>query len=150
MKRQRRRLSPQRLLARAPQNALSSNAELSRALQRVSDRTTLVGQTWSLSFFVTNMIFMIGLAVGIDYCLFIIERFREERRRGLEKLEAIAAAGNTASRAVLFSGLTVVIALLGMFLVPSNIFRSLGISSFDSASRANDCVQRLAEYGSMR
>jgi putative drug exporter of the RND superfamily len=88
--------------------------------------TTIVGQFWSLSFFVTNMIFMIGLAVGIDYCLFIIERFREERRRGLEKLDAITAAGNTASRAVLFSGITVVIALLGMFIVPSNIFRSLG------------------------
>jgi RND superfamily putative drug exporter len=90
---------------------------------------TLVGQVWSLSFFVTNMIFMIGLAVGIDYCLFIIERFREERRRGLEKVDAIAVAGNTASRAVLFSGITVVIALLGMFLVPSNIFRSLGIGA---------------------
>jgi RND superfamily putative drug exporter len=91
--------------------------------------TTLVGQVWSLSFFVTNMIFMIGLAVGIDYCLFIIERFREERRRGLEKVDAIAIAGNTASRAVLFSGITVVIALLGMFIVPSNIFRSLGIGA---------------------
>jgi RND superfamily putative drug exporter len=88
--------------------------------------TTLVGQIWSLSFFVTNMIFMIGLAVGIDYSLFIIERFREERRHGLDKIEAIAVAGNTASRAVVFSGFMVVIALLGMLLVPSNIFRALG------------------------
>lgn len=88
--------------------------------------TTLVGQIWSLSFFVTNMIFMIGLAVGIDYSLFIIERFREERRHGLDKIEAIGIAGNTASRAVVFSGFMVVIALLGMLLVPSNIFRALG------------------------
>jgi RND superfamily putative drug exporter len=87
--------------------------------------TVLVGQIWPLAFFVTNMIFMIGLAVGIDYVLFIVERFREERRHGLAKLDAIAAAGNTASRAVLFSGLTVVIALLGMLIVPNNIFRAL-------------------------
>ncbi|MGE0134161.1 MAG: MMPL family transporter [Dehalococcoidia bacterium] len=88
--------------------------------------TTLVGQIWSLSFFVQNMIIMIGLAVGIDYSLFIIERFREERRRGLDRVEAIAVAGNTASRAVVFSGFMVVIALIGMLLVPSNIFRALG------------------------
>lgn len=87
--------------------------------------TTLVGQLWPLSFFVTNMIFMIGLAVGIDYSLFIIERFREERRQGLDKIEAIGVAGNTASRAVVFSGFMVVIALLGMLIVPSNIFRAL-------------------------
>jgi RND superfamily putative drug exporter len=87
--------------------------------------TTIIGQAWELSFFVTNMIFMIGLAVGIDYSLFIVERFREERRRGLAVHEAIGAAGDTASRAVLFSGLTVVIALFGMLLVPSNIFRAL-------------------------
>jgi len=86
---------------------------------------TLVGQIWPLQFFVTNVIFMIGLAVGIDYALFIVERFREERRHGLAKLEAIALAGNTASRAVLFSGLTVVIALAGMLIVPNNVFRAI-------------------------
>ena len=72
-----------------------------------------------LSFFVTNMITMIGLAVGIDYALFIVERYREERRRGAEKLDAIEIAGATASKAVLFSGMTVVLALLGMFLIPT-------------------------------
>ena len=46
------------------------------------------------SFFVTNVITMIGLAVGIDYSLFIVSRYREERQRGLEKLEAIARAGS--------------------------------------------------------
>jgi RND superfamily putative drug exporter len=59
-----------------------------------------------LSFFVTNMISMIGLAVGIDYALFIVERYREERRHGRPKLEAINVAGATASKAVLFSGIT--------------------------------------------
>ena len=74
----------------------------------------LIGQVFALSFFVTNIIFMIGLAVGIDYSLFIVARYREERARGLEKIDAIARAGGTASRTVLFSGTTVVIALFGM------------------------------------
>lgn len=72
-----------------------------------------------------NMITMIGLAVGIDYTLFVIERFREERLHGLEKIEAIVAAGGTASRAVLFSGITVIIALAGLIIVPTAIMASL-------------------------
>src|SRR5680860_1118129 len=76
--------------------------------------TAVVGQFFDFSFFVTNMISMMGLAVGIDYSLFIVSRYREERHRGLEKLDAIAAAGATASRAVFFSGMTVVFALAGM------------------------------------
>ncbi len=47
--------------------------------------TALLGRVIELSFFVTNMITMIGLAVGIDYALFIVERYREERRRGAAK-----------------------------------------------------------------
>jgi RND superfamily putative drug exporter len=88
--------------------------------------TALVGQAFELSFFVTNMITMMGLAVGIDYVLFIVSRYREERRLGLEKLGAIERAGSTASRAVLFSGITVVVALVGMLIVPTTIFISLG------------------------
>jgi RND superfamily putative drug exporter len=89
----------------------------------------LVGQVFELSFFVTNMITMIGLAVGIDYSLFIVSRYREERAHGLEKVDAIARAGSTATRAVLFSGLTVVLALVGMLILPNTIFRSLGIGA---------------------
>jgi len=88
--------------------------------------TAIIGRAFELSFFVTNMITMIGLAVGIDYSLFIIERYREERRHGASKQDAIAIAGGTASKAVVFSGLTVVLALMGMFLIPTTIFRSLG------------------------
>ena len=66
-----------------------------------------------------------GLALGIDYSLFVISRFREERARGLHKDAAIAVTGGTASRAVLFSGTTFVIALLGLFIVPTNVLRSL-------------------------
>lgn len=88
--------------------------------------TALLGRVMGLSFFIVNMITMIGLAVGIDYALFIVERYREERRRGRAKDLAIEIAGGTASKAVLLSGTTVVLALLGMFLIPTLIFRSLG------------------------
>ena len=85
----------------------------------------VVGQTVKFSFFVTNMITMMGLAVGIDYSLFVVSRYREERRRGRDKLDAIEATGATASRAVFFSGMTVVLALAGMLLIPNTIFKSL-------------------------
>jgi RND superfamily putative drug exporter len=87
--------------------------------------TALFGFGFQFSFFVTNMITMMGLAVGIDYSLFIVSRYREERARGLEEHDAIAAAGGTAGRAVLFSGMTVVLALLGMLIIPTTVFRSL-------------------------
>jgi RND superfamily putative drug exporter len=87
--------------------------------------TALVGQLVEFNLFVTNIISMIGLAVGIDYSLFIVSRFREERKKGFAKMEAIGATGATANRAVFFSGMTVVLALLGMFIIPTTIFRAL-------------------------
>jgi RND superfamily putative drug exporter len=89
----------------------------------------LIGIKFELSFFITNMISVIGLAVGIDYALFVIERYREERRRGRAKADAIEVAGGTATKAVVFSGLTVVFALIGLFLMPTSIFRSLGLGA---------------------
>ncbi|HYI16564.1 MAG TPA: MMPL family transporter [Thermomicrobiales bacterium] len=89
----------------------------------------VIGRGFELSFFVTNMITLIGLAVGIDYALFVVERYREERRRGIASVDAIGIAGDTASKAVLFSGITVVLALLGMLLIPTTIFRSLGLGA---------------------
>ena len=91
--------------------------------------TALVGQTMDLTFMITSMITMMGLAVGIDYSLFILTRFREERARGLEKMEAIGAAGATASRAIFFSGLTVMLALAGLVIFPLTIFISMGIGA---------------------
>lgn len=91
--------------------------------------TALFGQTFQLSVFAINIIITMGLAVGIDYSLFIVSRYREERRRGLEKIEAIAAAAATASRAVFFSGMTVVLSLMGMLIVPFSIFPSLGVGA---------------------
>jgi putative drug exporter of the RND superfamily len=86
---------------------------------------TLLGQIVGFNLFVENMILMIGMAVGIDYSLFIVSRYREERKKGYPKLDAIGAAGATASRAVFFSGVTVVLALMGMLILPTTIFRSL-------------------------
>ncbi len=91
--------------------------------------TALVGQITDLSFFVVNMIFMIGLAVGIDYVLFIVARYREEREDGRDKLAAIVRTGDTSSKAILFSGLTVVTALAGLLIVPDTIFFSLGMGA---------------------
>ncbi|MCL5734036.1 MAG: MMPL family transporter [Actinobacteria bacterium] len=97
---------------------------------------SVIGVFVPQSFFIVNMIMMIGLAVGIDYALFIVERYREERRQGLGKIEAITATGATASRAVLFSGGTVILALLGLFLVPITTFRSLGLGALVVVSAA--------------
>ena len=93
----------------------------------------VVGQGFELSFFVVNMITVVGLAVGIDYSLFIVQRYREERLRGFTVEAAIARAGATANRAVLFSGGAVVIGLLGLLLVPSNVYQSLGLGAISVA-----------------
>ncbi|PKB59640.1 MAG: hypothetical protein BZY83_00805 [SAR202 cluster bacterium Casp-Chloro-G2] len=88
-----------------------------------------VGTFFELAFFVTNIITMIGLAVGIDYSLFVQSRYREERSLGAERIDAVARAGATAGRAVVFSGMTVVLALVGMLLIPFNIFISIGLGA---------------------
>jgi RND superfamily putative drug exporter len=89
----------------------------------------VIGQVLDLSVFVTNIVTMIGLAVGIDYSLFIVSRYREERAGGLDKLEAITHAGAAAGKAVFFSGLTVVVALTGMLILPDTGFRSIGLGA---------------------
>jgi putative drug exporter of the RND superfamily len=85
----------------------------------------VVAQIWELSIFVVNMLTGMGLALGIDYSLFVISRYREERASDRLPGEAITAAGATASRAVLFSGSAFVIAMLGMLIVPNTVMRSL-------------------------
>ena len=85
----------------------------------------VLSQAFDLSVFIVNMIVGMGLALGIDYSLFVISRYREERGRGLQEVDAVAAAGATASRAVLFSGSAFVVAVFGMLLVPTTIMRAL-------------------------
>ena len=91
--------------------------------------TAVIGQYVDLIFFVTLIISMIGLAVGIDYSLIIVSRFREELGRGLNIHEAVARAGSTAGRTVFFSGVTVVVALSGMLIIPASVFQGLGIGA---------------------
>jgi len=91
--------------------------------------TALVSNAMEMSNFVVFIITMIGLAVGIDYSLFIVQRFREERGRGREKIDAIATAGATASRTVFFSGMAVAIALAGMLIMPDATFRSFAVGA---------------------
>src|SRR4051795_6224839 len=89
----------------------------------------LIGTVSPLSFFAVNMLTFMGLAVGIDYSLFVVSRFREERSRGLDVEAAVERSASTAGRAVMFSGLTVVLALVGMLIVPSQIFVSLAVGA---------------------
>lgn len=74
------------------------------------------------------LVLLIGLAVGVDYALLILRRAREERRAGASVLDSIGIAGATAGRAVVVSGLTVVIAMSGM-LVAGGMFTSLGLGA---------------------
>jgi uncharacterized membrane protein YdfJ with MMPL/SSD domain len=89
----------------------------------------VLAHAFSLSVFVINMLTGMGLALAIDYSLFVVSRFREERGRGRQVLDAIAASSTTANRAVLFSGTTFVIAMFGMLIVPSSIMRSLAVGA---------------------
>lgn len=76
-------------------------------------------------FLVVNMVLMMGLAAGIDYALFMLVRYREERHAGAAVADAVERSGASAGRAVLFSGATVVVALVGLLVVPTNVFRGL-------------------------
>jgi len=91
--------------------------------------STVLGQVTSLSFFIVNMITAMGLALGIDYSLFVLSRYREERQAGRVKVDAIVTTGATSSKAVLFSGSSFVVALLGLLLVPDTILRSLALGA---------------------
>ena len=89
----------------------------------------VLSQPFNLSVFIINMLSGMGLALGIDYSLFVVSRYREERAAGREQLEAIGGAGATASRAVLVSGTAFVVAMCGMMIVPNNIMRSLALGA---------------------
>ena len=78
---------------------------------------------------ISSVILLIGLAVGVDYSLFYLRREREERARGRSPADALQAAAATSGRAVLISGLTVIIAMTGMFLMGSQVFTSFGVGT---------------------
>jgi RND superfamily putative drug exporter len=88
----------------------------------------MLSNSLSMASFTSQLCILIGLGVGIDYSLFILTRTRNGLRRGLSVQDAVAAAGGTAGRAVLFAGLTVCIALLGILTV--------GVSTLSGAAIA--------------
>ncbi|WP_406444686.1 MMPL family transporter [Streptomyces sp. NBC_01613] len=77
----------------------------------------------------STLAMMIGLAVGIDYALFIVSRFRAELAEGREREEAAGRAVGTAGSAVVFAGLTVVIALVGLSVVNIPMLTKMGIAA---------------------
>jgi len=99
------------------------------AIAIASGIAAAVSQVYSLNESYSEMILLLGLAVGIDYSLFIVSRFRFEREAGRPKLEAIAVASNTTGRAVFYAGVTVVVSLLGLMLTNHPIFISLGMGA---------------------
>ncbi|GAA2942807.1 MULTISPECIES: MMPL family transporter [Streptomyces] len=72
---------------------------------------------------------MLGLAVGIDYALFVVSRYREERAKGRTPQEAVGMAVGTAGSAVVFAGLTVVIALAGLAVVGIPMLTKMGLAA---------------------
>jgi putative drug exporter of the RND superfamily len=88
----------------------------------------MLSNSVSMASFTSQLCILIGLGVGIDYSLFILTRTRIGLRRGLSVADAVAAAGGTAGRAVLFAGLTVCVALLGILTV--------GVSTLSGAAIA--------------
>ena len=87
----------------------------------------VLGWFMPMSVWSMNFSMMIGLAVGIDYSLFIVSRYREERVEGKDALAAIENTMSTAGKAVFLSALTVVMALAAVFLVPVMVFRSMAL-----------------------
>jgi uncharacterized membrane protein YdfJ with MMPL/SSD domain len=78
---------------------------------------------------VNAVILLIGLAVGVDYSLFYIKRWREERAAGKDSDAALAVAGATSGRSVLISGFTVLIAMAGLFFAGDKTYLSFGIAT---------------------
>ena len=83
----------------------------------------------AVSPYASQLVVLIGLAVAVDYSLFMLTRFRTERRHGRAKLEAVDVASNTAGRAVFFSGLAVMISIGGLFLLDDPLFRSMAVGT---------------------
>lgn len=89
--------------------------------------TWLVGQVTPIADIVTNVIILVGVAIGIDYSLLIVSRFRDEIRAGHDRVDATARTLATAGRAVLLSGMAVAVGLAVLLLLPMPFIRTLGV-----------------------
>jgi uncharacterized membrane protein YdfJ with MMPL/SSD domain len=109
-------------------------AALPLALGAVSVMVTgaliyLLSLQMEMSVFVTNMASMIGIGVAVDYSLFVLARYREEVREGHSPEEARGRAMASSGVAVLFSGLTVMVSLAGLWLIPNAAIRSMALGA---------------------
>ena len=89
----------------------------------------VLSQSMEMSVFVTNMASMIGIGVAVDYSLFIVARYREEVAGGRSHEEARGVALATSGLAVLFSGLTVIVSLAGLWMVDNTAIRSMALGA---------------------
>ncbi len=89
----------------------------------------IVSQVYALPNFLDSVILMMGMAVGVDYSLFYLQREREERRGGASQHTGLLTAARTSGRAVLISGATVLIAMAGMFFAGNPIFSAMGLAT---------------------
>lgn len=88
-----------------------------------------LAEALAMSVFVTNISSMLGIGVAVDYSLFILSRYREEIHAGLSAADARKAAMRSSGLAVAISGVTVIIALAGLFVIDSTLMRSLAIGA---------------------
>jgi RND superfamily putative drug exporter len=113
-------------------SALAMGLPILTALLGLGTAIGLAGlgsQVLSTPDFATQLAAMIGLGVGIDYALFLITRFRQNYRSGMDLQSSISEAMDTAGRAVLFAGITVIIALLGQFALGVSFLYGLAVAS---------------------
>ena len=89
----------------------------------------VISQSYAFAETYAEVLLLMGLAVGIDYSLFVMSRFRNERSAGRPKLEAIAVASNTTGRAVFFAGVTVMLSLTGLMLTRDSTFISFSLGA---------------------
>jgi RND superfamily putative drug exporter len=121
------------ILLIASRSAIAAFVPIVLALSSIIGAMGLVGiysQALSpISQYVVQIVVLIGLAVAVDYSLFVISRFRTERVAGRDKYGAIEVASSTAGRAVFFSGLAVMISLGALLLIDDDMFKSIAIGS---------------------
>src|SRR4051812_23107182 len=91
--------------------------------------TAVASQLLPVTDVTQSVILLIGLAVGVDYSIFYIARERQERAKGVERVDAIEIAAATSGRAVLVSGLTVMAAMSGMFLAGNGVFSGIALAT---------------------
>ena len=89
----------------------------------------LLTHIFGVADFAPELATLLGLGAGIDYALFIVTRYRQNLQAGIESDEAVAMAVNTSGRAVFFAGLTVCIAVLGMFLLQIEFLRGIAVAT---------------------